>query len=286
MTARAGSRGFTMVELIIAITIAAVVLGATWKLLTSNQRFYRAQSELQDVQQNLRAATQIVPGDLRELDAKGGDILAMSAGSITIRAMRGFGVVCAAPDQVNGYVKLQNALLFMSGAIDATRHNAIVFRELDPTKNTDDTWQRGTISASTTASQTCTDGTAATRLTVTLANGNAFLGGVTVGAPVRIFEQVKYLAYDDGTGVWWLGTSTYQSGAWTSTTPVAGPIVATTGIAFAYYDSSGTVTSDSSHVASIGMTVRGQSLRPIMVQGHPTGPYKDSVTVRVALRNN
>ena len=286
MTARAGSRGFTMVELIIAITIASVVLGATWKLLTSNQRFYRAQSELQDVQQNLRAATQIVPGDLRELDAKGGDIIAMAASAITIRAMRGFGVVCAAPDKVNGYIKLRNALLFMSGAFDSTRHNVIVFREADSTKNRDDTWQVGSITASTSASQTCTDTKAATRLTVTLANGNSKLDSVTVGAPVRIYEQVKYSAYNDGTGVWYLGTSTYQSGAWSTTTPVAGPVLATTGIAFVYYDSSGTVTADSSHVASIGMTVRGQSLRPIMVQGHPTGLYRDSVTVRVALRNN
>jgi prepilin-type N-terminal cleavage/methylation domain-containing protein len=282
MTARAGSRGFTMVELIIAITIASVVLGATWKLLTSNQRFYRAQSELMDVQQNLRAATQIVPGDLRELDAKGGDIIAMSDTAITIRAMRGFGVVCKT-DVPNGRIWLQSSLLFMSGSIDPTRHNVFVFDEANPAINTDDTWQQGSIVDQ--SSSACTDGSNATRLTLTLANGSAILNGVTIGAPVRIWEQVVYRVYDDGTGTWWLGTSTWQSGAWTSTSSVAGPLKPTTGITFAYYDASGTVTAVAASVASIGMTVRGQSLRPIMVQGRPTGPYHDSVTVRVALRN-
>lgn len=282
MTARSGRRGFTMVELIIAITIASVVVGATWKLLTSNQRFYRAQSELQDVQQNLRAAVQIVPGDLRELDAKGGDLIAMKDTAITIRAMRGFGAVCKI-DVGNSRIWLRGSLLSMSGAIDPTRHNVFVFDEKNTTINTDDTWQQGSIVDQ--SSSTCTDGSTATRLTLTLANGSAVLNDVTTGAPVRIWEKIWYGAYSDGT-TWWLGTSTWQSGAWTTVSPVAGPLKPTTGIGFAYYDSTGTVVSDSSRVASIGMTVRGQSTRPIMVAGRPTGPYKDSVTVRVALRNN
>ena len=222
MRARSGrrsGRGFTLVELLIAITIASVVLGATYKLLTSNQRFYRGQSELMDVQQNLRAAGQIVPGDLRELDAKGGDLVAMADTAVTIRAMRGFGVVCKV-DAGNNRIFLRSSLLFMSGSIDVTRHSVFVFREADSTKNRDDTWQQASITD--VSASTCADGTTASRLTLSMTNAGK-LDSVTVGGPVRIWEQVKYLLYDDGTGARWLGTATWQSGAWTTTRAARSP---------------------------------------------------------------
>jgi hypothetical protein len=221
-------------------------------------------------------------GDLRELDAKGGDIQAMFDTMITIRAMRGFAVVCAAPDKVNGYVTIKNSLLFMNGSLDVTKDNILVYREADSTKNSDDTWQKGTISAST--SQNCTDGTAGTRLTVSLTNGNTKLDSVAVGAPVRFYEKVVYRIYNTS-GTYWLGTDTWTSGAWPGTTAVAGPLTST-GLTFAYYDSTSTVTTDSSRVAYIRMTVRGQSAQPIFMQGRAQGPYKDSVIVSATLRNN
>jgi prepilin-type N-terminal cleavage/methylation domain-containing protein len=273
--------GFTLVELIVALLISTVVIGAAWRLLTSNQRFYRSQSQIQDVGQNLRAAAQVVMGDLREMDAKGGDIVSMAATSMTLRAMRGFGVVC----KINvggGQIWLKNSLLFMNGSIDVTKDNLVVYREADSTKNSDDTWQSGTISA--TATDNCLDGTAGTRLTITLANGNTKLDSVAIGAPVRLWEQVKYELYSTS-GTYWLGTDTYTSGAWPGTTAVAGPLTSN-GLAFAYYDSTGAVTATATSVAYITMTVRGQSAQPIFMQGRPQGPYTDSVIVSATLRNN
>src|SRR4029077_18025058 len=143
-------------------------------------------------------------------------------------------------------------------SIDATRHNVFVFREADSTKNRADTWKQASILDA--GSSTCVDGTTGTRLTLTMTNAGK-LDSVSVGGPVRIWEQVKYLLYDDGTGTRWLGTSTWQSGAWTATSAVAGPL-APSGITFTFYDSTGAVTATASSVASVGMTVRGQSLRP------------------------
>jgi prepilin-type N-terminal cleavage/methylation domain-containing protein len=278
-----GRAGFTLVELIVAILISTVIIGSAWKLLTSNQRFYRSQSQIQDVQQNLRAAVQSVMGDLRELDAKGGDLIAIGdSTSLTLRAMRGFGVVCKT-NVGGGQIWLKNSLLFMSGAIDITKDNVMVYREADSTKNTDDTWQPGSISATTT--DNCADGTAGTRLTITLANGNAKLDSVQIGAPVRIWEQVLYTLYTTNSTSW-LGTDTYTSGAWTGTSAVAGPVTAGNGVTFTYYDSTGAVTATTASIARILLTVRGQSAQAVMVQGRPTGPYKDSVAVSATLRNN
>lgn len=277
-----GRAGFTLVELIVAILISTVVIGSAWKLLTSNQRFYRSQSQIQDVQQNLRAAVQVVAGDLRELDAKGGDIISMGNNSITIRAMRGFGVVCKT-NVGGGQIWLKNSLLFMNGTIDPTKDNVIVFREADSTRNSDDTWQRGSISS--TATDNCADGTAGTRLSITLTNGNNLLDSVAIGAPVRIYERVLYQLYESN-NVSWLGTDVQVSGNFNGTTAVAGPVRNSDGVLFTYYDSTGAVTGNATSVARIDVTVRGQSAQPIMMQGRPTGPYRDSATVSATLRNN
>ena len=80
--------------------------------------------------------------------------------------------------------------------------------------------------------------------------------------------------------------SWYVSGAWTTTSPVAGPMRPNDGVKFAYYDSTGTVTATAALVRSIGITVRGLSSSSIQSAGHAAGAYSDSLTVRVAVRNN
>lgn len=52
----ASSQGFTMIELMVAMTIALVVLGAMYISYRSQQKSYMAQEEVAVMQQNLRAA--------------------------------------------------------------------------------------------------------------------------------------------------------------------------------------------------------------------------------------
>jgi prepilin-type N-terminal cleavage/methylation domain-containing protein len=278
-------RGFTMIELVIAIVIASIVLGASFKLLTSNQRFYRSQSQLMDVQQNLRTITAVLASDLRELDARGGDIVLMTDTAISIRGMRGWGIVCTTPVVGTGQFVIKNSLFFMAGGtIDVTKDNILLFREANTTSNTDDKWLVGSISA--TGSSNCTDGTAGTRLTVSVTGGNSQLDSVTVGAPLRIWEQVNYRLYLGYQNAYWLGTRTLVNGSYASNSPVAGPLASTRGLQLIYYDSTGAVTATATNVASIGVIARGQSLQDVQFQGRPSGPYRDSVLARVALRNN
>ena len=294
MTMRTRPAGFTLIELIIAIVVSSVVLGAAYRMLTGNQRFYRAQSQIVEVQQNIRAVAQMLPSELRELAAGGGDIVAMSDTGITVRAMRGFGVTCAPTDPGSGYVTLRTSLLYVYRSIDPTRDNVFVFRDGDTELAGDDQWLQAAVGAVSTSGTNCSDGAAGTRLTLTgMVLGLALLGpgaapdvGVTEGSPVRIWELVRYGLWEDAGGQWWLATSSQVSGSWASTTPVAGPLRAADGVKFDYYDAAGAVTATPANVAQIGITVRGWSDQPIMVEGRPTGRYQDSMTVRVALRNN
>lgn len=286
VTSRERRAGFTLVELLIAIVLASAVLTAVYRVLLNNQRFYRAQSQIVDVQQNVRAVAQILPAELRELDAADGDIVAMSDTSITIKAMRGFSVVCAATDPAAGRIVIRNSLTFGYRAIDPARDSVLVFRDGDVQRAGDDRWLHAPAAA-VTSGVGCTDGAAGTRLTLTgMVGGTTQLDSVSVGAPVRSFELVNYRLYDDAAGTWWLGARTYSSGAWSDTSPVAGPLRPSDGITFRYRDAADAATAVTTNVAQIEVVVRGQSTQVIQVQGRPTGRYEDSLTVRVALRNN
>ena len=72
----------------------------------------------------------------------------------------------------------------------------------------------------------------------------------------------------------------------TAVSPVVGPLRNTDGLAFNYFDANLNTTSTTTAVASVRVTLRGQSLQSISVAGRQQGPYQDSVRVRVLLRNN
>jgi prepilin-type N-terminal cleavage/methylation domain-containing protein len=281
---RAG--GFTLIELMIAIVLAGIVLGAIYQTLQNNQRFYRSESQVLDVQQGVRAVAQLLPAELREVDAVAGDILVMQPDSITIRALRNTYFVCAPPVVGAGTVITRDNQTFGYRSVDPTRDRALVFREGNPQIMSDDLWLDFVIS-SVTPGATCADGTGA-GTTMTLSGPTSQLDSVTVGSPIRTYERVTFELYVDSAGVGWLGVRDYVNGTWSDVAPVAGPLNSAGGIALTYYDSTGAVTATPTNVAQIGLVVRGLSAAPIQIPGRRANlqKYQDSMIVRVALRNN
>jgi prepilin-type N-terminal cleavage/methylation domain-containing protein len=278
-------RGFTLIEMMISLAIAGIVLSAAYKLLVANQRFYRSQSVIADVESNVRESALILAGELREVSPVGGDLQQMTDTAITVNAMRALGIVCVVPDFLLGRVVIKDATTFKYRSIDNTRDSVFIFREGAATTTTDDGWVRGKVSGTT--AQNCTDGSAGTRIAMSGLAGAVFatLSGATIGAPVRTFETVNYRLYQDATGTWYLGIRNWVSGAWTNTSAIAGPMRPNDGVHFEYYDSTGTVTATAANVRAIGVTVRGRSTASINTAGHPVGVYNDSLTIRVAVRN-
>ena len=90
-------RGFSLIELMIAVVLLGLVSAAVYKVLVNSQRVYLAQTQTIDLQQNIRAAAAILPAEFRELDAADGDITGMGPDSIRMRAMRQLAFVCATP---------------------------------------------------------------------------------------------------------------------------------------------------------------------------------------------
>lgn len=277
--------GFTLVELLVVVVLAGVVMGAICRLLLANQRFYRAQAQVLDVEEGLRALAQLVPAELRELSARGGDIVGMGPDSISLRAMRGFGVICAPPDPAAGAVVVADSLTFGWRAVDPARDRTLVFRDGDPASADDDRWlDLGVSSVSVHAA--CGDGSPGTRLR--FSGATADLDGVSAGSPLRTFERVTYRLYTDDQGLSWLGERGFSAGGWSALSPVAGPLRRFDGLAFRYYDSAGAPTAVPAAVVRIGVVARGLSAQPIDVPGRSAQGrrYEDSVAVQATLRND
>ena len=58
------ARGFSLVELMVAMTVTLIVSGAIYGLLTSGSNAFRREPEIADRQQNIRAAMDLIARDV------------------------------------------------------------------------------------------------------------------------------------------------------------------------------------------------------------------------------
>ena len=279
-------QGFTVVELLMALVLTGIVTAVIYRVLVGNQQTYLAQTQRIGLQQNIRAAATLLPGEFRELDAADGDISAMSATSITIRAMRQLGIICSAP-LLGGVLAgltmtIRQSPLFALRSFNVSTDQLLIYYEGDSTKRSDDTWVTATMSAM--VSLNCPDAKPGWQITMipSLGAGQNVAGAITKGSPVRGFEVVTYKLYQASDGRWYLGQT--KSG---TTQPLIGPLAGSNGLTFTYFDSTGTVTAVPTNVASIEIRLRGQTVSPV---SRPTaagvGYVTDSLVTLVALRNN
>ena len=116
---------------------------------------------------------------------------------------------------------------------------------------------------------------------------------IPVGAAMRFFRRVRYRIYKDTDNQWYLGFFDCVTGrvpVCTSTQPIAGPFqpysaTGTSGLQFAYYDSTGAVTATRTLVARISLVVRGQGATLLNLAGAGATVFRDSLRMEVGLRN-
>ncbi len=284
-------RGFTLVELLIAIVLLGIFATGIYKVILNNQRTFAAQTQRIDLQQNIRAAATILPGELREVDAGDSDIVAMDTASITIRAMRQLAIICTPPILgVAGNLTLtvRQTPIFGDRQTFQVGDSLLIYWEGNPGTRADDSWLRAGVAAAP-VNVACTDALAQPgfQLVVTPRWGGAAtntVGGITNGSPVRRFEVVQYLAWQSPSdNLYYLGQQVNGS-----TQPLIGPLIGSNGLGFSYFDSTGAAaTGNVAQVAMIGIKLRGRTSQMIRQADDPSLAYKyDSVSIRVAVRNN
>jgi prepilin-type N-terminal cleavage/methylation domain-containing protein len=280
------TRGFTLVEVLIALVLLGIVGTSLYQLLVANQRLYRAQVQRVAVNESVRGAFTVIPTEIRELDAEDGDVLAMTANSLTYKSMQSLYFLCNPPDGVSLEIVLDRSVSYGLTAISAADDSVFIFAEGDNTTRSDDSWLSASV-ASTTAGTVCPGGEPS--ITVGLdgvAAGD--LLAVQAGAPIRTFRAAQILFYADGAGDWWLGGRIYQkaAGTWSSTEAIVGPL-SSSGLALTYADTAGNTAGAITDVGRIGVAVQSQSAELVYQASGAGSTYllQDLVT-QVALRNN
>lgn len=289
-------RGFTLVELLVAMILMVVVSGALYRLLNGTQRLSRSQLERADMQANMRAGALVVPAELRELGydsvpggAVNSDIIAMATDSVVIRAIRASGVICKLAANTITVDTSRNYAALRLPAGTAGHDSLMIFNESDPTIRTDDKWVRRRLEANPTAG-TCPaaapwnshPGLDLSVTNIPWASGGAWPSdSFTVGSPIRVFEPVVYRFYANG-GRTWLGS--YSKSPAGTVQPILGPLSSAS--SFGYLDSAGTAAASAAAVRVMRITIVAQSDRAI--SSGPTGALQtqvDSMVTLVALRN-
>ncbi len=276
-------KGFTLVELLVALVLLSIVSAAIYKVLVSNDRVYSAQTQRMELSQNIRAAATILPADFRTLDATDSDITAMSATSITIRAIRQLAVVCDTPTLAGAVTfHVRKDPFYGPRMFAAGSDSLLMYYEGDNGTRFDDGWTPAALVAY--VNENCVDGKAGYRLVVNtrmLAGQIGGKGSVPYGAPVLGFESVTYRLYPPaGDTSWYIG---YQNTS--GTQPLIGPVLSN-GLSFVYYDSTNTVTADKTKVAIIELRVRARTSIPVRDANSMLRVPVDSFVMKVSLRNN
>jgi prepilin-type N-terminal cleavage/methylation domain-containing protein len=277
-------RGFTLIEIMISLTLMLMVMGAVYKLILSSQRLSRAQAERMSLQSNVRIGSLVVLSDLRELNTVTGgaaaenDILAIAPSSITYRGMRGTGWICQAPTATQ--VRISRSSFSGYRDPEPTRDSLYVFLDGNPDTETDDAWLPVAITAVSTA--TACPGIIGAGITLTTPN-TASLVGLTTGTPVHFYEVME-LKLHQADGRSWLGARSVSAGE--AVQPVLGPLTDDNGFLLTYLDAAGVVTADRTAIKSILVTLRGISDGAVIagIEGTPTRVEEELVS-QIALRN-
>ncbi|MFL5495597.1 MAG: PilW family protein [Gemmatimonadales bacterium] len=295
-------RGFTMVELMVALVLTLMVGGVTYGLLVNNQRVSRSQTEHVGMQDNVRSGALIVANELREVgydsvpaaapalgpgNATNSDLIAMQQGKLQYRAWRGIGFTCFPP--------AANELRLETGTYMGVRRpqagdSFVVYVERANTTDQDDAWVHGKITGAV-AAQPCTNGNGGLALPITYqpgTDGVAVTGALIQGGPVRIYEAMEMRHYQSGTQ-WWLGMLSLNAGG--TIQPVLGPLADSTagqsGLVFRYLNKDRNQTAVLQDVREIQVTLKGVSDGAVRSGGGTSSFIVDTtaLTTNVALRN-
>jgi prepilin-type N-terminal cleavage/methylation domain-containing protein len=276
-----GHRGFTLVEIMLTLTLALIVSGATQRLLVTTQRLSRAQAVQIGMQSNIRTSAFVITSELRELSAleagspDQNDILSLTGSGLTYRAMRGLGFLCETP--VGGQIRIARSSFSGSRDPQPSRDGAYLFVEADPNTSTGERWIQLPITGVAT-NATC-GGTGQPAISISSLD-NPVLSAAPPGTPVRIYETMELRLYQSG-GYWWLGARSVSAGE--TIQPVSGPFAGSTGLSLEYLNQAGALALQPSAIKSAVITLRVTSEAgpiPLFVE-----PALEELVAQVTLRN-
>ena len=286
-------RGFTLVELLIALIMMVLVAGGIYSLLVTTHRVSRKQTEISNLQGNLRGGLNLVQSELQEIytDAAVGvsDINVMTAASLDYMAMRGIGESCGLT-MVGGAIQVRQDGYSGRQPDGTGRYRLLLFQDQDTLTSSDDAWLD--LPITDVAPGVCTLGDPGPSWNIVVPGlvldhiVHSVSGKQLIFAPgpIRTVERMELGLVNDA-GKDWLGIRSHSGGEATLV-PVIGPLIPG-GLELLYFDGSSDPTGLPAAVKTIVVKLHGVSAELVTTGlGSTLGKPRDSVMVRVQLRNS
>ncbi|HEX2187856.1 MAG TPA: type II secretion system protein [Longimicrobiaceae bacterium] len=280
------NRGFTLVELVVALVISGFLAGVVFQLVRGQERFVSMQSAREEVQQNGRAALELISAELRAASREG--IRTATADSIRFRVPRIWGLVCGDPAAAATPGPTTRAIVFPGLGLAAFRGSSVPDSVAirDSTSTLPRRWRFASVTDATPSAgqgaAACAGlGPDAGRVQVRTLTGVPDSIPLHVGEPAYLFEVVKYDADDSNVPGKWVRRNADGGGA----QPLAGPLAIEDDVPvfrFRYFDAAGAEVTppitDPTTIAEVQVrvTTMSRSSKPLL-------EFSDSTRVR--LRN-
>ena len=299
--------GFTLAELLIVITLLAIVGGAIHDGLRRQQRLFRSIAAMIAARSDVRDAAEVLFADL--ISASPLDTLRVATDSaVEFMSAAGTSVSC---DSNPGFTlrlppeDLASGLRLTSlPTVPDTSDLVLIFNDDSAATSGVPRWDAHAVAAvssqpaatacpSVTGFTSAADAAAAAR-TITLRT--AASSAVRAGAPLRIVRRSRYSLYRSSDSRWYLGhrrCSPLGPSTCETVQPVSGAYApysgaGGSGVSLRYFGVGGDPLGSwdaKSRAALIEITVRARA-SPLFAPGRmPSAAYTDSATVSVALRN-
>lgn len=303
-------KGFTLVELIVATTIAGIAAGVMTMTLVRQQRFFASAEAVLDVRSQLRDAADVLATDIRGAAVGSFGLPLMTDTAIEMFTTIGMSVACSAPVGYNiGLPPITlasgNTLTSLlatpdtgdlaliyglpSGAPDSGRWESHRIVSFTPRA-------LSTSCPSTTGFTTAGDAfSGATGYSLSLVATPS--GAVRKGALIHFVRRARYSLYRSSDGLWYLGyrrCTASGASACAAIQPVSGPYqpyrgsAGVPGLSFRYYDAAGgeiPFSGPSQSVARVEIVLRGQTAGAASLNGDARSMWRDSAVVTVSPRN-
>lgn len=272
-------RGFTLLELLVALVVAALVSLLAIRSQLVLERGIRSRAERAGAAANLRTAATVLRADLGALGTdslSGPDLRLPSASRIEYRGFRGLAEVCrVARDTL---VLATNRLVAWRSRLPAAGRDSVLLYLPGDTVHADG-WQPAPLFTGPFAGA-CPSGGAAMVFGAGVDSGTAARLGS--GSLARVFESVAVESYGSG-GTWQLGLEGLSAGA--SIQPFAGPIDPVAGFALAGWDRAGGATASVAAMAGLDLIVRTLARREVAVGPGLAPLSSDSLAFSIRLQN-
>jgi type II secretory pathway pseudopilin PulG len=253
-------RAATLVELLVALTLAGVVLGAATTSVLRQQRAHVRIVEVSGSDVQLRAATSVLAGQLALLDPASGDLVQGKAEDSVLQLRSPVAASIACDGSVGSVTLLPNpaGTVTLGGTASLPRIGDSLWWFGDSA------WSGTRISGVVTMAATCLAPipSAGDALHLVLAGSG---DTIPAGAALRVTRQARYGVYRSSDGTWQLGFREWNepSGSFAAPQPLAGPLLFRVGglrSGFRYFDALGQElapshgTMDTKRVARIRIT--------------------------------